>query len=46
MLHKEATNYLLIKESAEMPPCKIQYLVDYDRGQCDDSSYLKNCPNN
>ena len=41
MLHKHAKNYLLIKKSVEISPCEIRYLLDYDRGQCADSSYLK-----
>ena len=31
MLHKQAKNYLLIQESAEISPRKIRPLLDYDR---------------
>ena len=41
MLHKQAKNYLLIQKSAEISRCEIRSLLDYDRGQCADSSYLK-----
>ena len=41
MLHKQAKNYLLIQKSAEISPCEIRSLLDYDRGQCAESSYLK-----
>ena len=41
MLHKQAKNYLFIKKSEEMSPCEIRSLLDYDRGQCGDLSYLK-----
>ena len=40
MLQKQAKNYLFIKKGAEMSPCEIQSLLDYDRGQCAESSYL------
>ena len=41
MLHKQAKIYLLIQKSAEIYPCEIRSLLDYDRGQCAESSYLK-----
>ena len=41
MLHKQAKKYLLIPKSAEISPCEIRSLLDYDRGQCAESSYLK-----
>ena len=41
MLHKQTKNYLFIRESAEMSPCEIRSLLDYDRGQYAESSYLK-----
>ena len=28
-------------ESAEISPCEIRSLLDYDKGQCTESSYLK-----
>ena len=41
MLHKQGKNYLFIKKSAEMSPCQIRSLLDYDSGQCAESSHLK-----
>ena len=41
MLHKQAKNYLFVKKSAEMFSCEIRSLVDYDRGQFAESSYLR-----
>ena len=38
MLHKQAKNYLLILKSVEISLCEIRSLLDYDRGQCADSS--------
>ena len=43
MLNKQAENYLLIQKSAEISPCEIRSLLEYDRCQCVEESYL-NCP--
>ena len=41
MLDKQATNYLFILKSAEISPCKIQSLLDYDRDHVLDPVTLK-----
>ena len=33
--------YLFMRNSAEISPCEIRSLLDYDRGQCAKPSYLK-----
>ena len=43
VLHKTGQNYILIEKGAEMSRCEMQSLLDYDRRQCADSSYLKTC---
>ena len=40
MLHKQAKNYLLIQKVQKYLHAKSDSLLDYDRGQCVDSSYL------
>ena len=42
---KQAKYCLSIHKSAEISPCEIQSLLDYDRSQCAESSYLKTMNN-
>ena len=41
MLHKQAKNLVLIQKSAEISPHEIRSLLEYERGQCAESSHLK-----
>ena len=38
MLHKQVKNYQFIKESAEISPCDIRSLLDYDKGRVREGS--------
>ena len=40
MLHKQFKTYLLIQNSAEISPSEFRSLLDYDMGQCAESSDL------
>ena len=40
MLHKQVKGYLFIERIAKISLFEIRSLLNYDRGQCGESSYL------